>query len=104
MMLALVVSVAASDVELASDILWSLGVVAIEERAEADRVELWTSVGDDVEAAAQLLSERLAQWRWRFVEVMAFPSVQLLAYAALPVFAPLFIAFAPAPTAFTMLW
>jgi ribosomal protein L11 methyltransferase len=68
-MLALVVSVATSDVELASDILWSLGVVAIEERAEADRVELWTSVGDDVEAATQLMSDRLAQWTWKFVEV-----------------------------------
>ena len=68
-MLALVVSVDAAEVELASDVLWSLGVVAVEERSEAHGVELWTSVGDDVEAVSTALSERLARWAWRFVEI-----------------------------------
>jgi ribosomal protein L11 methyltransferase len=69
-MLALVVSVAEVDVELASDALWSLGVVAIEERvAAAGGVELWTSVGDDAQETAAVLAERLSQWTWRFVEV-----------------------------------
>lgn len=69
MMLALVVSVAQADVELASDVLWSLGVVAIEEREQADAVELWTSIGDDVRAATAAVAERLMPWAWRFVEV-----------------------------------
>jgi ribosomal protein L11 methyltransferase len=68
-MLALVVSVAEADVELASDALWSLGVVAIEERYADGDVELWTSVGDDVQATSALLAERLSRWTWRFVEV-----------------------------------
>ncbi|MGZ4741384.1 MAG: 50S ribosomal protein L11 methyltransferase [Ilumatobacteraceae bacterium] len=63
------VSVDETEVELASDVLWSLGVVAIEERPATDRVELWTSVGDEVEVVAALLSERLSRWPWRFVEV-----------------------------------
>jgi ribosomal protein L11 methyltransferase len=46
--LGLVVAVPAAEVELASDALWELGVVAIEERAGAHgQVELWTSLGDD---------------------------------------------------------
>ena len=68
-MLALVVSTTAADVELASDVLWSLGVVAIEERAAADGVELWTSLGDDFGDVFTAASERLAQWSWHFVEI-----------------------------------
>lgn len=68
-MLALVVSVSAADVELASDALWSLGVIAIEERAATDGVELWTSLGDDSDAVIGAASQRLARWSWRFVEV-----------------------------------
>jgi ribosomal protein L11 methyltransferase len=67
--LVLVVSTSANDVELASDILWSLGVVAIEERDVAGSIELWTSLGDDRDAAAAEVSQRLAAWSWRFVEV-----------------------------------
>lgn len=51
-MLALVVVVPVHDAELASDELWGLGVVAIEERTldeQPDVVELWTSLGDDVD-------------------------------------------------------
>ena len=68
-MLAIAVTVRGADVELASDALWSLGVVAIEERVVAEHVELWTSLGDDVEAATSAAEEWLAQWPWRFVEV-----------------------------------
>lgn len=69
-MRALVLTVPLDDVELASDALWGLGVVAVEERALAGSdgsVELWTSLGDDVnidrDAAAVLC------WVWRFEEV-----------------------------------
>jgi ribosomal protein L11 methyltransferase len=67
--LALVVSTTAAEVELVSDALWSLGVVAIEERSAADGVELWTSMGDDSDAVTAAASQRLAGWSWRFVEV-----------------------------------
>ncbi len=64
----LVVTVAADEVELASDVLWGLGVVAVEERAVADAdagvVELWTSLGDDIDAVD-------LAWPWRFVDVDA---------------------------------
>jgi ribosomal protein L11 methyltransferase len=67
---ALVVSTTAADVELASDALWSLGVVAIEERSVPGGVELWTSIGEDEEAATAAASHRLEKrWEWRFVEV-----------------------------------
>ena len=68
-MQALVVSVDRDDVELAADQLWSLGVVAIEERAHADgdTIELWTSLGDDVAAVGTAL--RSLRWTWRFEEV-----------------------------------
>lgn len=68
-MLALVVSTTVAEVELASDALWSLGVVAIEERGVASGVELWTSLGDDVDAMRDAASTRLARWSWRFEEV-----------------------------------
>jgi len=59
----LVVTVPAVEVELASDSLWGLGVVAIEEREAADgEVELWTSLGEDVNGVE-------LPWPWRFVEV-----------------------------------
>jgi ribosomal protein L11 methyltransferase len=68
----LVVSVPADEVELASDLLWSLGVLAVEERVGPDgSVELWTSLGDESdpewsERAAQVTS---TNWPHRFVEV-----------------------------------
>ena len=68
-MLALVVTVDADEAELASDALWSMGVVAIEERSVADRVELWTSLGDGVDAVTSAVSQVLARWSWRFAEV-----------------------------------
>ena len=78
-MLALVVTVPASEAELASDALWALGVAAIEERrptATADRredhfVELWTSLGDDVDAVTRAAEAFPKRWRWRTVELDA---------------------------------
>jgi ribosomal protein L11 methyltransferase len=67
--LALVVTVRHDDVELASDSLWALGVVAIEERIMGDLVELWTSIGDDADAVQTAAATVLRSWRWRVVEV-----------------------------------
>jgi ribosomal protein L11 methyltransferase len=77
--LALVVTVPAGEVELASDALWALGVVAVEERApEGDRevtatedrfVELWTSLGDDAHAVRRAAEAFPARWRWHIVDV-----------------------------------
>lgn len=73
-MRALVVTVSTAEVELAADVLWSLGVAAVEERAVAEStVELWTSIGEgDTDGsgdarAAVALGQR--GWEWRFAEV-----------------------------------
>ena len=76
-MLALVVTVPAGEVELASDALWALGVAAIEERpADGDEaptedrfVELWTSLGTDVGAITSAAEAFPNRWRWRTVTV-----------------------------------
>jgi ribosomal protein L11 methyltransferase len=77
-MLALVVTVPAGEVELASDALWALGVAAIEERpADGDEtattedrfVELWTSVGTDVVAVTSAAEAFPNRWRWRTVTI-----------------------------------
>ncbi len=60
----LVVTVPADEAELASDMLWGLGVVAVEERSVGDVIELWTSLGDDVDSVE-------LPWPSRFVEVDA---------------------------------
>lgn len=66
----LVVSVRVEEADVAADILWQLGVRAIEERRGTDgRVELWTTVGDGSEAmtrAERALGER---WAVRVVEL-----------------------------------
>ena len=63
----LVITVAEAEVELASDALWGLGVVAVEERVGEDgSVELWTSIGDDATDDDVLLPQ---PWPFRFVEV-----------------------------------
>lgn len=68
--LALVVTVPESEQELASDVLWGLGVAAIEERAADDGfVELWTSIGDDRTRVTGEADAFPARWRWRLVEV-----------------------------------
>lgn len=75
-MQSLVVTVPAGEVELASDVLWALGVVAIEERTAAGTpntedhlVELWTSLGDDVDAVTRAAEAFPARWRWRTVDI-----------------------------------
>jgi ribosomal protein L11 methyltransferase len=75
MTLALIVTVPAGEVELASDALWALGVAAVEERdptgtpTEDHFVELWTSLGDDHDAVAQAAEAFPARWRWHTVEL-----------------------------------
>jgi ribosomal protein L11 methyltransferase len=75
--LAIVLTVPANEAELASDALWALGVAAVEERdAEPDAaatedhfVELWTSLGSDVDAITRAAEGFPSRWRWRTVEV-----------------------------------
>lgn len=71
MALMLVVSVPATDAELASDALWALGVVAVEERPVegGEIVELHTSLGDDPEAVTRAAEGFPARWRWHLHEV-----------------------------------
>lgn len=65
-MIALVVTAPADEVELASDALWSLGVVAVEERVGGDgAVELWTSLGDDPDVVAAAAAGFPESWQWR---------------------------------------
>ena len=102
-MLALVVAATPADVELASDALWSLGVIAIEERAATDGVELWTSLGDDSDAVIGVASQRLERWSWRFVEVDEAVADAWRAYAqpvwveADLVICPAWVPFHPSP-------
>lgn len=68
--LALVVTAPVSEAELAADVLWGLGVAAIEERPSDDGfVELWTSIGDDHEAVVREAEAFPARWRFRVVEI-----------------------------------
>ncbi len=63
------VSVSAPDVELASDLLWGLGVVAIEERIDPSRsdvIELWTSLGEDSSLLVDALHQLGERWSYRF--------------------------------------
>lgn len=70
MALGLVVTVPVSEAELASDMLWGLGVAAIEERgADEGFVELWTSIGDDHDTVVREAEAFPARWRWRVVEI-----------------------------------
>lgn len=71
---ALVVTVPVTEAELASDVLWSLGVLAIEERtldagSGAAMVELWTALGANAEEVIGAGAGFPATWRWRTVEV-----------------------------------
>ncbi len=65
-MLALVVTVPDDELELAADALWSLGVVAVEERVQnaTSATELWTSLGDDAASITDALDA--LRWPWRF--------------------------------------
>ena len=66
-MRALVITVTADEVEMASDALWALGVVAIEERVGPHgTIELWTSLGDEIGYDDIGLPTR---WPWRLEDV-----------------------------------
>lgn len=65
-MRAFVVSVRTDEAELAADVLWSLGVLAVEERTVGEgMVELWTSLGDADPGGVGLPVD----WSWRIEEV-----------------------------------
>lgn len=81
-MLALVLTVPVSEAELAADALWALGVLAVEERSPAGSsgdgggddggdamVELWTSLGDEVDHVMRQAEAFPQRWRWHTVEV-----------------------------------
>ncbi len=70
-MLALVLTVDINDVEIASDELWGIGVVAVEERSGTTprSVELWTSLGNDQAAVTAAMSTLTHKWSWRFENV-----------------------------------
>jgi ribosomal protein L11 methyltransferase len=75
---AFVVVVAEVDIDLASDVLWGLGVRAIEERPPvglvvgSDRsevVELWTSVGESDDSVGRAAAALRGRWDHRIVDV-----------------------------------
>lgn len=70
-----VVAVPIDAAELAADRLWAAGAQAVEERDLDDgRVELRTSLGDDIEVAARRLGDVPADWSVSFVEVDPRPA------------------------------
>jgi ribosomal protein L11 methyltransferase len=82
---AFVVTVHPDDVDVASDVLWQLGVRAIEERGpdsaveglddgERPCVELWTAVGDEPEAIARAADAVGGRWAHRIVDITDEPA------------------------------
>lgn len=67
-MLAFVVSVPVDDLDVASELMWRLGVRGIEERGGPSEIELWTVVGDDP-VAIQRAGDLLDRWSWRTEDV-----------------------------------
>jgi ribosomal protein L11 methyltransferase len=59
------------EVEVASDVLWGLGVRAVEERTGdvVGSVELWTSVGEADDAIERAVAALQGRWEHRVVEV-----------------------------------
>jgi ribosomal protein L11 methyltransferase len=90
-----VLTVPAADSDLASDALWGLGVVAVEERTTADGlVELWTSLGDDADlpdlpwpGRFERVDERVAD-TWREFAVPIHVSPELVVCPAWVPFEP----------------
>lgn len=68
---AFVLTCSAADVDVASDVLWQLGVRAIEERTVRDAagVELWTAVGGEPEAVERAIRALGGRWSCRVVDV-----------------------------------
>lgn len=70
-MRAFVVSVPPDEVDFASDLLWQLGVRAIEERSGDDGVvELWTAVGDEPAAVDRAMGALGERWPTRVIDVV----------------------------------
>jgi ribosomal protein L11 methyltransferase len=70
MALSIIVSTTAEQVELVSDVLWSLGVVAIEEHWDTDHdVRLQTSLGNDRDVVTQVLNSLSWSATWILSEV-----------------------------------
>lgn len=70
MALSIIVSTTAGQVELISEVLWSLGVVAIEEHWDTDHeVRLQTSLGNDREVVRRVLDSLSWSATWIFSEV-----------------------------------
>ncbi len=66
MTLGLIITAPVAEAELATDALWVLGAVAVEERSAGDHVELWTSLGEDRDAIMAALP---STWSYRFEEM-----------------------------------
>jgi len=65
MTLSIVVRTTPTEVEFVSDLLWSLGVVAIEEHWDSDgMVRLQTSLGDDIEVVEQAMKSLPVELDW----------------------------------------
>lgn len=70
MTLSVVVHTTPIEVEFVSDLLWSLGVVAIEEHWDPDgSVRLQTSLGDDIEVVTAALASLPVELNWSTVTV-----------------------------------
>ena len=70
MALSIIVSTTAEQVELVSDVLWSLGVVAIEEHWDTDHdVRLQTSLGNDREVVTEVLNSLSWSATWILSEI-----------------------------------
>lgn len=87
-MRAFVVVVSAADADVASDVLWQLGVRAIEERANhgddgpSDLIELWTSVGEESDAVARAVDALAGRWPHRVVDIDDAPAQTWREFAA----------------------
>ena len=65
MTLSVVVRTTPTEVEFVSDLLWSLGVVAIEEHWDPDGiVRLQTSLGDDIKVVEQAMDSLPVELDW----------------------------------------
>ena len=65
MTLSVVVRTTPTDVEFVSDLLWSLGVVAIEEHWDPNGiVRLQTSLGDDIDVVSRAMNSLSVTLDW----------------------------------------
>jgi len=65
MTLSIIVRTTPTEVEFVSDLLWSLGVVAVEEHWDPDGiVRLQTSLGDDIDVVEQAMNSLPAKLDW----------------------------------------